>query len=208
MDYNLKVNPLPKAEINWCYGLEHYPTVVNICPKTLRPYYNVEGGTWVDSAKKSFKVDDINKLFKGCKYIEQYIIKYKKKPVANELILFYYNRYVEAGSYKTLPYQAEAWTHELLAKYEVAFPEGYDIEKIVELLEKSRCIEVREQLEVGKDVVVEKKVKKSKKDKLEQKTEETIPTKTEIIEEVKPIEEEKVEVEEMREIQENALKTE
>jgi hypothetical protein len=47
LDYNLKVPPLPKAEINWCYGLEtKFDEDLQFCPKTLRPFYIVKGRVW------------------------------------------------------------------------------------------------------------------------------------------------------------------
>lgn len=51
-----------------------------------------------------FKVEDKKELFKGCKYIEEFIIKHKKLPTKDEIAVFYYNRYVEAKKYNTLPY--------------------------------------------------------------------------------------------------------
>ena len=51
LDYNLKVSPLPKAVINWCYGTdENDGSKVQFCPKTLRTYYTVEGRNWEELA--------------------------------------------------------------------------------------------------------------------------------------------------------------
>lgn len=69
LDYNLKVPALPKFEINWCHALEPDETKVLICPKTLRPYYNINNSTWEEEAKKAFKVNNTNKLFKGMKLV-------------------------------------------------------------------------------------------------------------------------------------------
>jgi hypothetical protein len=46
LDYNLKVPPLPKAEINWCYKLNKDESKVQFNSKTLRPFYTVEGRNW------------------------------------------------------------------------------------------------------------------------------------------------------------------
>lgn len=69
LDYNLVAPALPAPTINWCYGLEYFPTTVQINPKTLRPFYTVEGKVWTEAAKTAFKVEDVSKLFKGVKYI-------------------------------------------------------------------------------------------------------------------------------------------
>ena len=85
-------------------------------------------------------------MFKGCKYLEEFILKYKKKPTKDELAIFYYNRYVEGDKKNTLPFQTEKWCNELLKSYEVVFQEGYDIKKIISTLKESRNLERRVEL--------------------------------------------------------------
>lgn len=95
LDYNFKAPPLPKPAVNWCYGLNYIDkSKVEFNPKTLRPFYKVEGKRWDDCAKELFHVSDVNLLFKGCKYLENYILKFEKLPNYAELLLFYFNRYV------------------------------------------------------------------------------------------------------------------
>jgi hypothetical protein len=66
LDYNIKVPPLPKPDVNWCYGLNPIDdTYVQINPKTLRPFYTVQGKRWDQCAQEIYKVSDINMLFKG-----------------------------------------------------------------------------------------------------------------------------------------------
>lgn len=120
LDYNLKVPPLPKAQINWCYGLAEDKSKVAFCPKTLRPYYTVNGRNWEDIAKECFNVNSIKPLFSGCKYLLNYVLKYEKKPNFIELVIFYYNRYVVSGKKNTLPYLTELWTEELCEKFLMA----------------------------------------------------------------------------------------
>jgi DNA-binding transcriptional regulator YbjK len=48
-------------------------------------------------------------------------IKYKTKPNKDELAIFYYNRYVEAGKKTTLPHLTEQWINDFLAAYEPVF---------------------------------------------------------------------------------------
>jgi hypothetical protein len=76
LDYKVVVPALPKAEINWPYGLTEFEHGVKICPVTMRPYYSIEGQSWEDKAKQTFKVEDPKSLFKGCKYLQEFIIKY------------------------------------------------------------------------------------------------------------------------------------
>jgi len=45
------------------------------------------------------------------------VLKYKKRPTKEELAVFYYNRYVEAGKKNTLPYLTEKWIGEFLVSY-------------------------------------------------------------------------------------------
>ncbi len=118
LDYNIKVPQLPKPEVRWCYGLSTIDnSKVQFNPKTLRPFYMFEGKRWDECAKETFKVSDVNLLFKGCKYLENYILKFEKLPNYAELLLFYFNRYIEAGKETTLPLLTQQWTHELLSKF-------------------------------------------------------------------------------------------
>lgn len=64
-----------------------------------------------------FKVDNVSKLFSGCKLLVNYIEKYHKKPELVELIIFYYNRVIEGGKKTTLPFLTELWSKELLEKF-------------------------------------------------------------------------------------------
>ena len=146
LDYNLKIPPLPKAEINWCYGLNKDESDVQFNPKTLRPFYTVKGRVWEDIAKELFHVNNVQTLFSGCKYLINFIEKYEKKPEVIELAIFYYNRFVEAGKKKTLPHLTEQWTHQLWTKF-VKAAEGYTDKQILEVLKKSQPIEARMTIE-------------------------------------------------------------
>jgi hypothetical protein len=42
----------------------------------MRPYYRVKGRKWDECAMERFNVTDVNVLFKGCKYMENYVLKY------------------------------------------------------------------------------------------------------------------------------------
>ena len=75
-------------------------------------------------------------MFKGCKYFGEFIIKYKTRPNKEELAIFYYNRYIEAGKKNTLPHLTEQWINDFLVAYEPIF-EKKTIPEIVESLKAS-----------------------------------------------------------------------
>jgi hypothetical protein len=88
-------------------------------------------------------------LFKGCKYIQEFILKYKQKPNLAELAVFCYNRLVESGKKNTLPFLGKEWMEYLLGQYEAAYPQDATIKDIVQILKKSRTVESRLQLETA-----------------------------------------------------------
>jgi hypothetical protein len=96
-----------------------------------------------------FGFSNNKQLFKGCKYLEEFILKYKKQPSRDELAIFYYNRYVEAADKKdTLPHETQLWIQQLIQAYQPVFPEGYDIKEIVARLKESRNLDRRVELEM------------------------------------------------------------
>ena len=147
LDYNVVVPALPVPEVNWKFGNEPIDHEVVIHPKTLRPLYSLEGQKWEERAKSVFGVADKRELFQGCKYIEEFLLKHKKKPSRGELAVFYYNRYVEAGKRSTLPALTQVWIEQLLGSYEPVFEES-SIPEIVAIIKESRNVEKRAQLEL------------------------------------------------------------
>jgi hypothetical protein len=93
-----------------------------------------------------FKVEE-GELFKGCKYIDEFILKHKKKPTRSEIAVFYYNRYVESAKKATLPFQTQLWIEQLLAQFEAAYPEGAEIKDIISCIRESRTVEKRQLME-------------------------------------------------------------
>lgn len=137
LDYNLIVPALPKFEVSWKYGLkeEFIGDPVKLCPKTMRPYYHVAGNkTWFEAAKEKFGLEPED-LFKEYKYFEALIAKHEKFPTFEELITFYYNRFIEAGKCKTLPYLVEKFTKDALENYKPLF-ENRDIKEIKKIFEE------------------------------------------------------------------------
>ena len=69
-------------------------------------------------------------------------------PNRDELITFYYNRYIVSGKTKTLPFLTNQWVEELLTQYTAALQAfGINVEQALVLLEASRPREARLVLE-------------------------------------------------------------
>jgi hypothetical protein len=75
-----------------------------------------------------------------------YILKYSKKPELIELTIYYYNRYIESGKKKTLPYLTEIWCEELYTKFTKASTK-YSVEEMIKIIDLSRSIEKRIEIE-------------------------------------------------------------
>ena len=133
----MEVPALPQSQVNWKYGLNNFVHEIKICPKTIRPLSTEGNKSWDKQAQETFGFSG-KELFKGCKYIEEFILKYKKQPTKDEMAIFYFNRYVEGSKRLTLPHLTEQWTEELLRAYEPVFSEGFDMKKVVDTLKESR----------------------------------------------------------------------
>ena len=121
LDYNFTPPKLPKCSVNWAYGLTEYPPEkIHINPQTFRPQYKFKNETWEDVAAKKYEMP-VKKMLKGYKYYESFLHKYNKIPTKDELILFYYNRYVIAGKVNTLPYKIEMWAENIIDNYVPVF---------------------------------------------------------------------------------------
>lgn len=56
-------------------------------------------------------------------------------PTKDELILFYYNRYVVRGKTQTLPFLTEVWAERLVTEYTKVLEENkISVEKAIKLL--------------------------------------------------------------------------
>ena len=93
-----------KCEIfnNWeNYFEEKSIYYVNICPKTMRPYYNIKDETWKDCLSKKI---DISKPFLSlnCDY-GKFVSQYLKYPTLDEFILYSFRRYILNSKFNTLP---------------------------------------------------------------------------------------------------------
>ena len=78
-------------------------------PRTFRPQYLIDEDIWEVHAESKFKIP-LSKMFSGFKYYQFFLRKHLKIPTKEELMIFYYNRYVIGGKKDTLPYLIERWT--------------------------------------------------------------------------------------------------
>jgi hypothetical protein len=80
---------------------------LKICEKTLRPFYSLDKKLEkIELEEEKSKKNSTFDLFKS---FESYIMKYKKLPTTDELILYLNDKYVESKKYETLPYLTEKW---------------------------------------------------------------------------------------------------
>ena len=115
----------------------------------------------------------VGKLYRGYKYFIGFVEKHEKFPNADELITFYYNRYIEANKCKTLPFLTERWAKDVIEVYRPFF-EKLDVKKIIEIFIEFMPIVYRQKAE-----------KEDKKEEPVQKITEVKPA------EEKPVEEKK-----------------
>lgn len=113
IDYNFKPKQLPVGKIEWCYGLKSQEEMkvapTYLCPKTLRLKSKYGQKKWEQWLEQQIHLP-IDELFKGRKYFEEFLMKYKKLPNKDELLIFYYNRYVMSKKKTTLPKLIEDWS--------------------------------------------------------------------------------------------------
>jgi hypothetical protein len=67
-------------------------------------------------------------------------------PTVDELILFYYNRYVESGKIQTLPLMVEKWAKNLIESYQPHFDTS-SIKIIKKVFNEYREVEKRIKVE-------------------------------------------------------------
>jgi hypothetical protein len=92
---------LPKYHNFWTKSIIPFERVC-ICPSTCRPYYNVNGKRWSENLFEKYGLTpestvSCNELFGN------FIVKHKKYPTKDELMIYCYNRMIVHGSHTTLP---------------------------------------------------------------------------------------------------------
>lgn len=86
----------------------------------MRPYYKIDGTTWKKKAAMLYNIQDIDLLFKGNKYTQKFMRKYKKLPEFEQLAIFFYNRFIIAGKEDTLPFLCQRFVEQLVREYSIA----------------------------------------------------------------------------------------
>jgi hypothetical protein len=74
------------------------------------------------------------------------VLKYEKLPQVDELLVFYYNRYVESGKMATLPYMVRFWAEGLAERFNKV-ASRYEMMEIVSILNRTRRIGYRRDVE-------------------------------------------------------------
>ena len=100
----VQIKEIPKCKRynNWKNYENFDLEEVKICPKTMRPYYNVKNETWIDCLSRKL---DTNRpyLSLNCDY-GRFVSQYLKYPTLEEFILFAYRKYsYNSKVYNTLP---------------------------------------------------------------------------------------------------------
>ena len=80
------------------------------------------------------------------KNFESYVMKHKKLSTYLELAKYLNNKYVESKKFETLPYLTEKWVQNLISQCAPIY-EKLKIQKIIQILNKSRNIEARIKME-------------------------------------------------------------
>ena len=101
----VRIKEIPKCKVyeNWKNYDEKYALEeVKICPKTMRPYYNVQNKTWIDCLSQQL---DINKPYLSLNSdYGRFVCQYLKYPTLEEFTLFTYRKYaLNSKFYSTLP---------------------------------------------------------------------------------------------------------
>jgi len=141
--------------INWIvYGLnEQNEKLVQICPSTFRPYYNIiyknKPSTWVEKVTET--VGPVDKVFSGCKRFIDFMYKYNRFPNVDSFLLFCFNRYAEKFSVPTLPFVAKQFANEIIGYYQPVFhlikDKKMEPEQVISILNISCAISNRIKLE-------------------------------------------------------------
>lgn len=79
----------------------------------MRLISTYNGKNWEEVVEQKIHIP-AGKLFKGRKYFEEFLVKFKLMPTKEELSIFYYNRYIVSDKVKTLPYLTGVWSNEFV----------------------------------------------------------------------------------------------
>lgn len=119
---------------------------IEVCPRTMRPYYMTpDGKSWYDSLVEIIPVER-EKVFSAHKFYAEFVVKNGAYPNREELITFFYLKYVESRKFKTLMSQIILMADITIEQFEKV-TKGVPPAKFVELYTASVRTVVRMQLE-------------------------------------------------------------
>lgn len=144
----VQIKEIPKCEIyhNWDnYEGENILYETKICPKTMRPYYNIKNETWMDGLAKKI---DISKpyLSLNCDY-GRFVSQYLKYPNLDEFILYVYRKYVfNSKVYNTLPLLISSLCQNRINEFTLVIKDVTP-ESFKKMFNDSAPIEIRKKIE-------------------------------------------------------------
>lgn len=144
----VQIKEIPKYKIinNWeNYEKENLDNV-EICPKTMRPYYYVKDETWIKCFSKTL---DISKPYLSLNSdYGRFVSKYLQYPSLNEFILYTYRNYaLNSKVYSTLPKRIDLICKVILKDF-VPVIKDVTPEKFAQLYNDS--VEIKKRIELEK----------------------------------------------------------
>ena len=143
----VEIKEIPKCKTydNWKNYEKYDLEEIKICPKTMRPYYNVKNETWIDCLSRKL---DISKPYLSLNSdYGRFVSQYLKYPTIEEFTLFTYRKYVyNSKFYNTLPFNNTQICKSAMDDF---IPVIKDIkpEEFAKLYQNSAPITIRTQLE-------------------------------------------------------------
>ena len=113
---------VPAVQCEWKYPADCERVVVEISPKTMRPYYWVKvdkkAEPWLKQFYSKFKLPYASRVFSGDTKYMNFYQKYRRWPNKDEFILFCYNRYCLGNGIGSLPSLMIVWFQDINASYD------------------------------------------------------------------------------------------
>ena len=141
---NIKEIPKYKKYENWeNYDEKGNFDKVEICPKTMRPYYYIQKETWMNCFSKTY---DISKPYLSLNSdYGRFVSQYMKYPTLDEFILYSYRKY-SLKKYNTLPINISLVCKSAIDDF-ISVIKDVKPEQFAKLFNESAPIEVRKKLE-------------------------------------------------------------
>jgi len=153
------VPAVPAVKCEWQYPADCERVVVEISPKTMRPYYLPKVykeagilGTWKKQFYSKFKLPCDKRIFSGDTKYMNFYQKYRRWPNQDEFILYCYNRYCIGNGIGSLPSLMVVWSQDINASYDqirvIIESEKLTVDNVIERFNSSCKISDRTEKEV------------------------------------------------------------